>query len=381
MKRSLWSCLALVTASVVALACGSSDDKGSAFGVGGPLGGVGGPLGGAGGSLSGGTVAGGITAGGGNPGGSGPGSCGSQAVSSGRITADILIVLDRSQSMKRLNVNRWDPSVRGIKSITSSLQDRVAFGLMTFPGPAARAGRADPGASSCDPGQLRVPIQANGADAIASALDMTQPGGFTPTANTLKAAREVIAPTNGGIDPDALVVPKYVLLVTDGAPNCFNNMAGSGSGTAGGSQPEAVEASLAEVKALTAAGVKTFVLGYDTQNDAALSATLDTLAAAGGTGEQRHRAIEDEQSLVAAFNEITQVAITCDFELENTVVDAKYVLVKIDGKQLNWKDENGWVLGTDNKTVSLLGDACSTIKKEGHTLSISVECEPVPDLF
>lgn len=375
MKRSVWSCLALVAAAFTALACGSSDDRaGSPFGTGGPNGA------GAGGNASGGTLAGGSPGSAAGGGTSGPGSCGSQAVNSGRITADILIVLDRSLSMKMNGVNRWDPSVSGIKSITGMLDDRVAFGLMTFPGPGARRGEAQT-QGGCDPGTVTVPVQPNAAAAIASNLNMTQPGGFTPTAASLKAAREVIVPATSP-NPDDRVVPKYVFLVTDGAPNCFNGMgAGGGQGTAGSGQPEAVEESVKEVTALTAAGVKTYVMGYDTQSDPALKTTLDRLATVGGTGEQQHRPIEDEASLIAAFRELTAVAITCDFELENTVTDAKFVLVKLDGQQIDWKNADGWILGGDNKTISLRGKACETVKQEGHTLSISVECEPVPDLF
>src|SRR4051794_12624064 len=58
----------------------------------------------------------------GDDGGSGSGSgngCSDAVVRNNRVTPDILIVLDRSGSME-MN-GRWDPSVKGVESITKAL--------------------------------------------------------------------------------------------------------------------------------------------------------------------------------------------------------------------------------------------------------------------
>jgi hypothetical protein len=365
MKRSTWS---LVLLGAVVLGCGDEDRSGDPFGQG--LSGDGG----AGGFVSGGGAA------GGNPSGgiyggtlAGGGQCLSKTVSSGRVSPDILIVLDRSLSMKMQGVNRWDPSVAGIKAITSMLADRVKFGLMTFPGQNAPAGSMD----SCDPGVSRVPVGQGQAGAIAMALDQTQPGGRTPTAPTLKVARELIDTTRK-VDPDSKASPQYVLLVTDGAPNCsMGGGGGGGSGGFGAGEPAAVDASVAEIEAMTKAGIRTFVLGYDTQNDGQLKMALDRMATAGGTGEKTHRPIEDQASLVAQFREITEVALTCEFVLEAPVSDPKYVKVQIDGKQLNFNAGDGWKLAGDMRTITLQGGACNKVKEVGHVINVSVECTEV----
>jgi hypothetical protein len=59
------------------------------------------------------------------------------------------------------------------------------------------------------------------------------------------------------------------------------------------------------------------------------------------------------------------------------VRDKRFVKVQIDGKQLNVDTDDGWRLAGDNRTVTLQGGACDTIKKEGHVLHVSVECEEV----
>jgi hypothetical protein len=156
-----------------------------------------------------------------------------------------------------------------------------------------------------------------------------------------------------------------------------------GMSTAVGSlEPEQVEASINEIKAMTKAGVKTFVLGYDTQNDATLKAALDRMAAAGGTGDKQHRAVESQATLVEEFREITDVVIGCDFELDGPVKDPSYVLVKIDGKQINLNDDNGWTLNDDRNVVTVVGSSCETLKKEqGHLFTVSVECEKIGTVY
>jgi hypothetical protein len=366
MKRSTWS-LGLLCA---VLGCGSEDRSGDPFGNG-----------------SDGAGGGGFVSGGGNPGSGNPGSgsggpgslagggtCESQTVQSGRVAPDILIVLDRSLSMRMDGVNRWDPSVAGLKAITSMLQDRVSFGLMTFPGGPPRGDRDT---MTCDTGMSQVAVGRNNAAAIAQALDSTAPGGRTPTATTLAAASTLIDTTRM-TDPDSKAAPQYVLLVTDGAPNCSNPNAGPVVGGGFGSgEPAAVDASVAAIEAMTKKGIRTFVLGYDTQNDAQLKASLDRMAVAGGTGDKMHRPIEDQATLVSEFRKITEVALTCEFVLEKAVTDKKFVKVQLDGKQLNVDQPNGWSLSGDRMTVTLQGNACSAIKAAGHTLNVTVECAEV----
>lgn len=325
--------------------------------------------------------------GGGSPAGSNPGGtglCMSTTVQSGRVAPDILIVLDRSLSMKMDNVNRWDPSVAGLKTITSMLQDRVAFGLMVFPGPMAVAGDQSSVATNnpqaCDTGTQRVQTGHKNAKAIAQALDQIQPGGRTPTAPTLAAAHQLIN-TNRQVDPDSLAAPQYVLLVTDGAPNCSTGIGGGILGGGFGSgEPAAVDQSVSEITGMAKDGIRTYVLGYDTQNDPQLKSALDRMAAAGGTGDTAHRAIEDENSLIDQFQQITSVALSCEFTLDEAVNNPRRVLVKLDGKQLNLDDSNGFRL-SDSRTVTLQGKACETVKKDGHTLNVSVECEDVGTVF
>lgn len=297
----------------------------------------------------------------------GDGICEEQIVTPQRITPDMLIVLDRSGSMKdeEDGVDRWTPSVSGLNSVTDTLDDVIRFGLMTFPG-ASQGGNG--GGDNCAPGSLDAPIALNNGPTIAGLLGAMEPEGRTPTSATLEAALGVLGVNSS--DPDAFAPPKFVLLVTDGAPNC--------TGGGRGDDDRAVDASVAAIEALAAAGIPTYVLGYDTQADGELSAALDRMAQAGNTGDQAHRPIDDEASLVQEFQEIIASAVTCDFKLDQAAEDPSYVRVDLDGQQLAHGEADGWQLSEDKQKVSLQGSACSTLRSSGdHKLSVVVQCTVV----
>jgi hypothetical protein len=287
-----------------------------------------------------------------------------------RVTPDMLIVLDRSGSMQMNGVNRWDPSVMGLNAITAKLDDVVRFGLMTFPAQSGDGQNAGNNQLNCDPGELNVPVELNNADDIANVLGDTSPGGRTPTAKTLENVLDVLEPSSQ--DPDAVFYARYVLLVTDGAPNCSGQ--GGFSFGAGMGEPAAVDASVAAVQALAKAGIPTYVLGYDTKNDRALAEALDRMATAGDTGDMAHRPIEDQESLVREFDRIAGGAVTCDYLLLNEV-DPAFVRVELDGETLSFDDPNGWRLRQDARTVSLQGTACDKLRTgDDHTFAVTVEC-------
>jgi von Willebrand factor type A domain len=315
-----------------------------------------------------------------------PAVCSSDTVQTTRVTPDMLIVFDRSLSMQ--TGNRWTPSVSGLKSITSALSNDVAFGLMMFPGGTSNTAQLDcfsqPNSfdcltlqglggtgATCTTGSVNVPIARGNASAIAAALDATRPDGATPTAQTLQAARSALGKQVAS--PDEVLPPKFVILVTDGEPNCTNNSIGNG-----GTDQAAIAASVAAIQAMASDGIKTYVLGYGTQSNATTKSALDQMARAGATGDTAHRPIENQASLISAFQQITGGAVSCDYVLEKPVSDKRYVRVTVDGKQLAADDANGWVLSSDKRKVHLQGSACSGLSVSAHLLNVTVECEPVP---
>ena len=307
-------------------------------------------------------------------------------------TPDMMIVLDRSGSMQE--GGRWNPSVSAVRRVTMELQSRIRFGLAMFPDPAVKdAGQAvtslldcftqpDPQAcidmvtaaansSVCAPGAVVVQVAPMNSMPIGQALDSTRPNGGTPTSQTLEKLLTVYAGMPVG--PDAKDVhQKYVLLVTDGQPTC---PAGAGQQT---TQPD-IDAANKAIEALLAKDVKTYVIGYDTTGagNEMLAAVLDGFAMRGGTGDMKHRPVEDENSLLTELQRITGQIVGCSFTLDKPPSRADFVLVTLDGKQINLDAPNGWKLVGD-RTVELSGAACDAFRSAGtHILDAEVQCSVV----
>lgn len=201
------------------------------------------------------------------------------------------ILLDRSASM--LDDRKWDSAVAAITSFSRSdsadgapRQSRERFGLMVFPG--------DPNA--CAAGKHLVSSDFFRAEAIVAALAGNGPiSGATPTGESLEAASKLPELTDA-------TRPRYVVLITDGVPNC------APSYPTPGDDQRTRDYALEQVKALRDQGVKTFIVGFGRLVDAA---TLDQMAAAGGTAragaEHGYYEAADEASLRAVFDAIDVV--------------------------------------------------------------------------
>jgi hypothetical protein len=312
----------------------------------------------------------------------GPPTCDKLQLQGAPNSPDILIVLDRSGSMvgfgeaRNAGKNRWLPSVSAVKKLTSELTETVAFGLMLFPDPSANGGVTIPGIGTfggngmggCTPGKVDVTVDINTASKIASVLDMSAPNavGATPTSASLVAARMALA----GDCADCRPTPKYILLVTDGQPTC-------GMGGTADTTPEDIAATNAAIDDLTADGVKTYVIGYDTASDPAAAAAMDGFAMHGGT--DKHYPVEDEATLIAELTRIAGALVPCEFELSMDIPDPTYVRVEIDGVTYNYGSD--WTNEGKKIVLDPMGQACPRLRDAKlHDLRITRECEVVPVL-
>ena len=105
------------------------------------------------------------------------------------------------------------------------------------------------------------------------------------------------------------------------------------------------------------------------------ASVLDDFAAHGGTGT--HRAVEDEASLLNEFQKITAQLVSCTYDLEEVPPDPSYVLVRVDGKQLNLNQPDGWSI--KGATITIEGQACRGLQDgKAHELRVEVKCDAVP---
>jgi hypothetical protein len=238
-----------------------------------------------------------------------------------------------------------------------------------------------------------------GSDALPEILQVmnsTTPTGGTPTAAALRAALEFYTEGEGS----TITGEKYILLATDGGPNCNTELTCQAQGctinledrcnTPGENccAPESQQLACldddAVVDAITAlrdAGIDTYVVGIP--GSEAYSSFLDDFAEAGGRvnpdGPEKYYAVDASggvEALTDVFKNITTALIqTCDFQLETTPPDPEKVNVALDCAVVSSGDdsadggsaEGGWMLDdtTEPPTVRLLGDTCDDVQQTG----------------
>lgn len=303
--------------------------------------------------------------------------------------SNVLVVLDRSSSMFCDNpsfcsptVDRWTPAVDAVTEFTGSFDERIRFGLMLFANPDAPAGQ-----TLCGAGKVDVPVAYQQGAAIGGALagapgDKT--GSWTPTADSLAAA-------GAWLNASGLDGARYLLLVTDGAPNCNAGLSGA-SCTCVGSDPASCASqpklclddkrTVQVIEDLAAQGVHTFVVGYDTS---AWAGVLDAMASAGQTGYTQHFEVGSAAGLASALESIAGGLASCTFELETPPGDVVYVRVTVDGQSIPHESKHpagpghGWRLVGD-RTVELIGPDCAHLRDGAeHAVTVIRECEPVID--
>ena len=316
----------------------------------------------------------GLTSGGGGDVGTGTGgmSCGQSSTPVMPEPPDILIVQDKSGSMTEAangcccgsganscsgNVNcsgntdcgansKWAQVSAAMDTVVMATQANVNWGLIFFASDNACGVNSKP----------NVAIAGNNYTAISQAYTNGTPGSYTPTESAVNAATaymKTVTDTN----------PKYLLLATDGLPNCTPG----GKNMSDDDSPGATTA----VMNAAAAGFDTFVVGIgNTMGET----TLNGFAMAGGkpqTGSADGNSFYEVNStadLVTALNKIVGLVASCTIPLTNVPPGQTNVAVSVDdasGKASKVPQDptNGWSYVTGSTTtIQLNGSYCDGIK-------------------
>jgi len=285
------------------------------------------------------------------------GECARQDFNLSRRPAEILILLDRSGSMKEkpsgsgTSDTKWSLVVPAVNEVVTATDATVSWGLKAFP-----EGEGAECIAASVTSAIPVPIAAMNAAAVtAQVTALTPEGNGTPTGDAVKAA---VTYLKGLTDPN----PKFILLATDGEPSCAGT---SGGGTS--ARAYAVQA----VADAASAGFKTVVVGVATTKSSATQA-LNDMAVAG----QMPRASTDPSAtkyylastrdqLVQALSEITGQVSNCVFDLSSAPPDPNNIAVKVDGKKAprDVSHSDGWdYIGSDYLQVGVYGSWCDGIK-------------------
>jgi len=315
--------------------------------------------------------------------------CGDSFLQERRDPPNLYFLLDRSGSMgvtpAGSSRTKYEMARRVIGDLLKAIGHRVRYGAAIFP---------ESTSGECGPGRKVIPLTLGAPPSCTGETDPKlprllgsfgsfPPGGTTPTS----AALEDLVPELEGFDGKT-----YLVLVTDGAPNC-NVEASCGPeqctlniehatlgqtectgnlnccdpdlfGDDAGGNCVDLDASVRQVERLAERGIPTFVVGMPGAEPYA--ALLDALANAGGTARSgtgaAYYAVTDQDDLEEALYAIgTGIAISCSIDLDAPPDDPRHVNVYFDGELVPADPDDGWSWDGDSRIV-VHGEACDTLK-------------------
>jgi len=322
--------------------------------------------------------------------------CGVTSVEASFSAANVLLVIDKSSSMddqpEGFELKKWEALKAALAPALEEVQEELSFGLLLYPFSKQVEIPLDCFEGCCEvpqgPAALSVGIEpgTGSASKVMAALDATGPGGGTPTAAALDAALAYFT-TGAGKD---LQGDRFVLLATDGGPNCGENSticaaeqctpnldglcpAAEGNCCRGeGSYCLDDAAVLQKIHALADASVPTFVIGIP--GTERYAEYLEAFAIAGGVpNPNKHPAYyavsaqAGVDGLTRTFRDITTHLVrSCEVDLGPVAPDKQLINVAVDCDIVPSDDGAGWDISDEAKaTLVLAGDTCRRVRREG----------------
>jgi hypothetical protein len=300
-------------------------------------------------------------------------NCGTKTQTAKMIPPNIMLVMDRSLSMTNdvkdmqcpgatgNNGNcgansKWELTVPVLSQVITNTDAKVNWGMFYLGNEPAMCGVA---------AAPVVPIAPMNATAITTSLTGNVFNGQlgTPTRRAIQGA---VSYLTGLTDPN----PKFILLATDGQPNCA---------TATSLNTDDSMASEQAVADALAMGIPTFVVGIG--NTGAV-ATMNRMAIAGGRpqagGATSYYQVDDAAALSTALGTIVGQTASCSFEIgpapDGTTV--KGLGVFGDGAPITMDPANGWSFkNADMTSIILTGQVCDQVLSGTiHDVTVAFVC-------
>ena len=281
--------------------------------------------------------------------------CGGMEFALQRVAPNVMLVLDRSGSMDQTigntsSTSKWDDLKSAVSSLVQGYDSEMRLGASIF------SSNKD-----CAPGNIDVALAAGAGQSVLTQLAAQGPAGNTPTATTLDTVINqgmLNDPTRGN----------YVVLATDGLPNCTDTD---------------VKSRIEKLYAATPS-VKTFVIGIGAATNTDPT-TLNAWADAGHTaraGATHYYQTNSPQDLKAAFDAIVGGVVSCDFKMMQAAPDPSLITVTENGTAVAPSPTNGYSFDPSTNTVSLHGTACDLLRTSPSTkVSVVYGCPgpaPIP---
>lgn len=299
--------------------------------------------------------------------------------------AEVYLVLDRSGSMNEQGsdpaVTKWQELQDAVDFVLQQFESSIHFGLLTFP--------AD---SMCKTAGPLVKIGPSNRQAVLHYLSQATPAGGTPTAAALNNAAQSLK------DVGTETSTKYIILATDGGPNCNYLLPADPGCVCSHAAPEMCctnhpqacytgNTCLDETQTLQVIldlkdkdGIITFVIGLE--GSAAYTGLLDAMALAGGApkvgGATSYYPASSKAELQTALQTIAVSVISCEIDLQQKPDYPDKVLVYLDGKLVprDSSNQDGWNYVDSTLTkIKLFGSFCSELQDgKQHSLTTTFAC-------
>ncbi len=301
--------------------------------------------------------------------------------------SEVYLVIDRSGSMAEASTttgkSKWEELYDAIETVLTDFESTISFGLLMYPSD-----------KFCKVSGPQVPVGLNMLHTIVYNLDKSTPAGGTPTAAALNNAARSLK------DIGQKGTQKFLVLATDGGPNCNYFLAAApscsckyadakycctsypGACYAGNTCLDETEtlATIAKIKAQQQ--IATFVIGLE--GSSAYQKLLNEMAKAGGvpntSGTDAFYHASNPTQLQEALKRIAGSVISCEVKLEKKPDQPERVLIFLDGALLERNTEDskdGWNYADAGKTtIELYGKSCEKLQTgTRHTLTATFPCE------
>jgi hypothetical protein len=277
--------------------------------------------------------------------------CGGQHYGATSVPPNVLIVLDRSDSMNQMITGgtKWTVALSAISNLLTMYDGQIRFGLMLFPG----TNQDCSAGMSCGPGTVFV----NPAPSNRSAVNTFLMGAHTCMFGTPTAEALTTLEAYTGLQ-DAMRA-NYILLITDGQSTCMD--------------PVPVVTALR----MHTPSIRTFAIGFGSQVD---PTQLANIATAGGTARSAtpvYYQADDPTSLASAFSTIAGSVLSCTYTLSQIPPDPSmlYVFFGTTAVPRDSAHANGWDYNSTTHQLDFYGAACNTLHGGGvGNLVISYGC-------
>ena len=295
------------------------------------------------------------------------GECGATEVTITPVPPNLLVVLDRSCSMRDAvaGTPKWTSAVGAINQLTTGFTGDIRWGLSLFP---------DITGNNCGQDAISVPVagatEATIQGLLTASLTTTNP--YYPDGPCVTNIDSAMAQAATEPALDDATRKSFVMLITDGMQSGCN-LAGGDNGT---------EQIISDLN--TMRDVKTFVVGFGGGED---QAQMDMFAVAGGTAlaqSPRYYQAGDAAALEAALAAIADLVIGCDFALTDPPDDLTELYAFFDNLTSVPRDPahlNGWDYDPATMTITFYGGFCDQLSSGAVTdVDIVYGCAgPTPD--